>query len=169
MALDLCAGRRILWNIARSSMGASTPALEAGASGIAIHAWRGYGRSYRHEIASAVSQGGTAVAGTNVIELTDDNWKSEVLESDTPVLVDFWAPWCGPCKAVGPVVEELANDYEGKVKVGKLNVDNARGVATQYQIRSIPTILLIKNGKVLTQRVGAGSKKDLEQILEKAL
>lgn len=109
------------------------------------------------------------MAGKNVIEFTDDNWQSEVLESDTPVLVDFWAPWCGPCKAVGPVVEALAADYEGKVKVGKLNVDNARGVATKYQIRSIPTILLIKNGKVLTQRVGAGSKKDLEQILEKAL
>jgi thioredoxin 1 len=109
------------------------------------------------------------VAGKNVIELTDDNWKSEVLEADVPVLVDFWAPWCGPCKAVGPIVEELAADYEGRIKVGKLNVDNARQVATQYQIRSIPTILLIKGGKVLTQRVGAGSKKDLEQILAKAL
>ncbi len=109
------------------------------------------------------------MAGNNVIEFTDDNWKSEVLESDLPVLVDFWAPWCGPCKAVGPIVEELAGDYAGKIKVGKLNVDNARAVATQYQIRSIPTILLLKGGKVLSQRVGAGSKKDLEQILERAL
>ena len=109
------------------------------------------------------------MAGKNVIEFTDDNWKSEVLESDLPVLVDFWAPWCGPCKAVGPIVEALADDYEGKLKVGKLNVDAARQVATQYQIRSIPTILLLKDGKVLTQRVGAGSKKDLEAILQKAL
>ncbi|MFH2010362.1 MAG: thioredoxin [bacterium] len=109
------------------------------------------------------------MAGKNVVELTDDNWKSEVLESETPVLVDFWAPWCGPCKAVGPIVEALAEDYEGRLKVGKLNVDNARTVATQYQIRSIPTILLIKDGKVLTQRVGAGSKKDLEAIIDKAM
>jgi thioredoxin 1 len=109
------------------------------------------------------------VAGKNVVELTDDNWKSEVLESDTLVLVDFWAPWCGPCKAVGPIVEALAEDYGDRLKVGKLNVDNARTVATQYQIRSIPTILLLKGGKVLKQRVGAGSKKDLEAIIDKAM
>jgi thioredoxin 1 len=109
------------------------------------------------------------VAGNNVVELTESNWKSEVLESTVPVLVDFWAPWCGPCKAVAPVVEQLAADNEGKVKVGKLNVDDARGIAGQYQIRSIPTILLFKGGKVLTQRVGAGTKQDLQALLEKAL
>ena len=109
------------------------------------------------------------MAGKNVVELTESNWKAEVLESSVPVLVDFWAPWCGPCKAVAPVVEELAADNEGKVKVGKLNVDDARGIAGQYQIRSIPTILLFKGGKVLTQRVGAGTKKDLQALLEKAL
>lgn len=109
------------------------------------------------------------MAGKNVVELTESNWKSEVIESDVPVLVDFWAPWCGPCRAVAPVVEQLAQENEGKVKVGKLNVDDARGIAGQYQIRSIPTILLFKGGKVLTQRVGAGTKQDLQALIEKAL
>lgn len=109
------------------------------------------------------------MAAKNVVELTESNWQNEVLESSVPVLVDFWAPWCGPCKAVAPVVEELAEEQGGKLKVGKLNVDDARGIAGQYQIRSIPTILLFKDGKVLTQRVGAGTKKDLEALLEKML
>jgi len=109
------------------------------------------------------------VAGKNVVELTEGNWKSEVLESSVPVLVDFWAPWCGPCKAVGPIVEALAEEQDGRLKVGKLNVDDARGIAGQYQIRSIPTILIFRGGKVLTQRVGAGTKKDLEALLDKVL
>jgi thioredoxin 1 len=110
------------------------------------------------------------VAGKNVIELTDSNWKQEVLEAGTtPVLVDFWAPWCGPCRAVGPIVEEIAGEYTGRVKVGKLNVDDARATAGQYQIRSIPTILLFKGGKVVGQRVGAGTRKDLESMISKAL
>ncbi len=109
------------------------------------------------------------MAGKNVVELTEGNWKSEVLESSVPVLVDFWAPWCGPCKAVGPVVEALAEEQDGRLKVGKLNVDDARGIAGQYQIRSIPTILIFRGGKVLTQRVGAGTKKDLEALLDKVL
>jgi thioredoxin 1 len=109
------------------------------------------------------------MAGNNVVELTESNWQSEVLDSSVPVLVDFWAPWCGPCKAVGPVVAELAEDNEGKLKVGKLNVDDARGIAGQYQIRSIPTLLLFKGGKVVTQRVGAGTKQDLQALLDKTL
>ncbi len=109
------------------------------------------------------------MAGNNVVELTESNWQSEVLDSSVPVLVDFWAPWCGPCKAVGPVVAELAEDNEGKLKVGKLNVDDARGIAGQYQIRSIPTLLLFKDGKVVTQRVGAGTKQDLQTLLDKTL
>ena len=109
------------------------------------------------------------MAGKNVVELTEGNWKSEVLESSVPVLVDFWAPWCGPCKAVGPIVEALAEEQDGRLKVGKLNVDDARGIAGQYQIRSIPTILIFRGGKVLTQRVGAGTKKDLEALLDKVL
>jgi thioredoxin 1 len=109
------------------------------------------------------------VAGKNVVELSESNWKSEVLEGDVPVLVDFWAPWCGPCRAVGPIVEELANDFSGRIKVAKLNVDEARNIAGQYQIRSIPTLLMFKGGRVVGQRVGAGTRGDIEQMITKAL
>ena len=85
----------------------------------------------------------------NVKEYTSDDFKSEVVESDTPVLVDFWAEWCGPCKVIAPVVEEIATDYKGKIKFGKVNVDDNNMVASEYGVRSIPTLLIFKNGSVV--------------------
>ena len=105
---------------------------------------------------------------SNAVELTDANFKAEVLDSDKPVLVDFWAVWCGPCRMVGPVVEELAGEYQGKAKVGKVDVDKNQGIAGQYGIRSIPTILVFKGGAVVGQRVGAGTKAELEKMLQDA-
>ena len=91
----------------------------------------------------------------NVVELTDGNFDAEALQADQPVLVDFWAPWCGPCRMVGPIIEELAGAYAGKVKVGKLNTDHNPVVASKYGIRSIPTILLLKDGQVVGNLLGA--------------
>lgn len=95
------------------------------------------------------------MANPSVIKFTDDTFKSQVLESDLPVLVDFWAVWCGPCKAIAPVVEKLAQDYGSKLKVGKVDIDNNQRVAEQFGIRSIPTLLLFKGGKVVETIVGA--------------
>ena len=96
-----------------------------------------------------------------ILEVTDANFQSEVLDADLPVIVDFWAAWCGPCRMVGPLIEEIAKDYEGKVKVAKLNVDENRDTATKYGIMSIPTILLFKDGAVSKQVVGAMPKTAL--------
>ena len=101
----------------------------------------------------------------NVIELTDDNFQSEALEADKPVLVDFWAPWCGPCRMVGPIIDDVAEAYVNKVKVGKLNTDDNPQVATKYGIRSIPTILLFKNGEVVGNLMGAKPKQDFEEMI----
>ena len=98
----------------------------------------------------------------NVIEGTDANFEQEVLKSDIPVLVDFWAPWCGPCRMVGPVVEQLATQYEGKLKVVKVNTDENQTISMQYGIRSIPTLGIFKNGQVVDGVIGAQSKQALE-------
>lgn len=105
----------------------------------------------------------------NVAEVTDDSFKAEVLESSLPVLVDFWAPWCGPCRMVAPVVSEIADQYDGKVKVVKLNTDDNPGVASQYGIRSIPTLMIFKGGQRVDMVVGAVPKTTLAQTVEKHL
>lgn len=101
--------------------------------------------------------------------LTDSNFNEEVIKSDTPVLVDFWAEWCGPCRMVGPVVEELAGEYEGKVKVGKVDVDSNPQISMQFGIRSIPTLLIFKGGEVVDQVVGAVPKSHLAKHLDAQL
>ncbi|RJX30456.1 MAG: thioredoxin [Desulfarculus sp.] len=105
----------------------------------------------------------------NVLQVTDDTFEAEVLNSGLPTLVDFWAAWCGPCRAIAPVVEELAEQYAGKVKVAKLNVDESPKTPGQYGIRAIPTLILFKEGKVADQITGAVSKSHLEQAIQKQL
>lgn len=103
------------------------------------------------------------------IEFTDANFQQEVLNSDTPVLVDFWAVWCGPCKMIAPYVEEISGEYMGKVKVGKVDVDNNPQTAMTYGIRSIPTLLVFKGGKVVDQIIGAVPKNTIVQKIEAQL
>jgi thioredoxin 1 len=103
------------------------------------------------------------------IEINDTNFKSEVTDSEMPVLVDFWAPWCGPCRMIAPILEELAKEYDGKVKVVKINVDDSPNTAGEYGVRSIPTLILFKDGKVFEQTVGAQSKEKLKQLVDKSL
>lgn len=102
---------------------------------------------------------------SEVQKFTDGNFQTEVLDAELPVLVDFWAPWCGPCQMVGPIVQELAAQYAGKLKVGKLNVDENQKVAMDYKVRGIPTLILFKGGKVAEQMVGAAPKARLEQFV----
>jgi len=102
-------------------------------------------------------------------EVTDGDWEDEVLKSDLPVLVDFWAPWCGPCRMVAPIVEELADEFSGKARFFKLNTDDNVEVASKYGIRSIPTLMVFKGGEIVDQLIGFRPKSDLKRSLEKAL
>ncbi len=105
----------------------------------------------------------------NVIELTDAQFDSVVNGSDVPVLVDFWAPWCGPCKMLGPVIEELANEYAGRAKVCKVNTDDNRDAAIDFGIQSIPTVILFKDGQLVRKWVGLTGKKDIAAAIESLL
>jgi thioredoxin 1 len=109
------------------------------------------------------------MASENIVEVTDSNFQTEILGSKIPVLVDFWATWCAPCRAIAPHVEALAKDYDGKVRVGKCDIDSNPEVATQYDIRSIPTLLVFKDGKVAGQVVGAVPRAKIEDMIKKTL
>ncbi len=102
------------------------------------------------------------------LKLTKENFEQEVLRSEGTTLVDFWAPWCGPCKAVGPIVDQVASETAGRCKVGKVNVEEQRALAMQYQVMSIPTMLIVKDGKVVNRFVGARSKEELLRLLREA-
>jgi thioredoxin 1 len=105
----------------------------------------------------------------STLHFTDANFKKEVLESVHPVMVDFWAGWCGPCKMIAPIIDELAKEYAGKMKIGKIDIDSNSKVATDYGVMSIPTIIFFKNGKVSNQIVGAMGKPDLKRKIEENL
>jgi len=105
-------------------------------------------------------------ASANFTTLTDDNFEDEVINSDEPVLVDFWATWCGPCRQIAPIVEDLADEFEGRAKVGKVDVDENPQTAQEYGVRSIPTLLFFKDGEVQETLVGASGKKPLKETLE---
>ena len=109
------------------------------------------------------------MAGANTREFNDDNFEQEVLQAGEPVLVDFWAEWCGPCKMISPVLDELAETYGGKLKVAKLNVDENRAAAIKYHVRSIPMLLLFKDGQIQATQIGAVGKGQLTQMIDKAL
>jgi thioredoxin 1 len=109
------------------------------------------------------------MAGKNVLELTAGNWQKEVVESAVPVVVDFWAVWCGPCRMIAPTIDQLASEYDGKIKVGKVNVDDAQDLAAQYRINTIPQVFIFKGGQVIDRIVGAQSKNHFQAAIDKAL
>jgi thioredoxin 1 len=109
------------------------------------------------------------MASDKVVQLTDDSFESEVKQSSVPVLIDFWAPWCAPCKAIGPMIDQLADEFEGQIKICKLNVDENPATPGQFGVRGIPTLILFKDGQVVDQVVGAVPKNQLEGLIKKAL
>ena len=100
------------------------------------------------------------------LEITDSNFEETVLKSDKPVLVDFWAAWCGPCRMIGPIIDELSEEYEGKAVVGKVDIDSNQQYAAQFGVRNIPTVLVFKNGELVDRKVGVSSKNDYAQALD---
>jgi thioredoxin 1 len=125
---------------------------------------------YREKVMITIRKRESKMADeSSLIHVNDKNFASEVLSSTLPVLVDFWATWCGPCRSISPIVEELAKEFTGKVKVTKLNVDESPATPTQYGVRGIPTLILFKGGKILDQIVGAVPKARLKSMIEKAL
>ncbi|MDI6604145.1 MAG: thioredoxin [Thermoanaerobacteraceae bacterium] len=105
----------------------------------------------------------------SITEITNQNFEKEVLNSNIPVVVDFWAEWCGPCRMVSPIIDELAHDYEGKVKVGKINVDKKNELAMKFKVMSIPTIIIFKDGKIVEKIVGAKPKAEFENFINRNL
>jgi thioredoxin 1 len=125
---------------------------------------------YKKEVIITIGKRESKMADeSSLIHVNDKNFASEVLNSTIPVLVDFWATWCGPCRSISPIVEELAKEFTGKVKVTKLNVDESPATPSQYGVRGIPTLILFKGGKILDQIVGAVPKARLKSMIEKAL
>jgi thioredoxin 1 len=106
------------------------------------------------------------MAGQNTLNFTDASFDIDVISSETPVLVDFWAEWCGPCRMMSPTIDAVADDYAGRVKVGKVNVDENGGIASRFNIRGIPTLLLFKGGRVVEQKVGAVGKTDVLKMID---
>ena len=106
------------------------------------------------------------MASDKVVTLTADNFDTEVIQCASPVLVDFWAEWCGPCKMIGPMIDQLADENDGKATIGKVNIDENQQLAVQYNVQSIPTLLIFKDGEVVEQAVGARSKADLQGMLD---
>jgi thioredoxin 1 len=109
------------------------------------------------------------MASSSIVTLTKENFSQEVLQSQTPILVDFWAEWCGPCKMLAPVLDELAEEYTGKVRIGKVNIDDHQELATQFGIQSIPTLLLFQQGQVVEQVVGLRSKRELKAKFDRVV